>query len=102
MFTIKAQLVAKEIDLLNYTTVVFKSIEPAPFGYNYLMCIIYPNWESRIPEIGETGYLNYKECKAGDTWYDNQTGKFIPYKFNNLQFIKFVEEKDNLKKDIII
>lgn len=102
MITIHCKLLAKEIDICNYITVVFKNLDTAPFGQKYVMCVIYPNWESYIPEIGEVGYLTYKECIAGDTWYDYESNSYIPYKYTNLQFMKFVKEIDICNKNIIL
>lgn len=100
---IRAKLVAFERNLLDYTTLVFKNLDSAPFGHNYVMTTMFPNWEARIPDDGEIGYLEYVEIKAGtDTWYDRTQQSFIPYNYNMIQFIKFVKEKDNSRKDILI
>jgi hypothetical protein len=66
------------------------------------MCVVFPNWQSRIPEIGEIGYLDYDEVSAGDTYYNRDTDSIMKYNFSNLIFKKFVKEQDNSKKDIII
>ena len=67
------------------------------------MCVCFPNWQSRVPDIEEIGYLTYKETIAGqDTWYDSSTGQFVPYNYSNLIFIKFIREQDNSKKDILL
>lgn len=101
--TIKSQLIAKECDLLGYITYVFKCLEcNIPFGHNYIMCTRCPNWETRDIDIGEKGYLEYKEVIAGEKWYDSKNNEYVPYKYTNIYFIKFVKEEDNLKKDIII
>lgn len=103
MFTIKAELVAKEHDLLGYTTYVFKCLEAnIPFGHNYVMCTRCPNWDARNIDIGEIGYLEYEEVHAGEKWYNPQDGTYVPYKYTNIYFIKFVKKEDNSKKDIII
>lgn len=63
----------------------------------------WPNWQHKHLELGEIGYLTYKEVVAGvDTWYDGDT--FIPYNYSNIIFIKFIEKEekiDNSNKDII-
>lgn len=104
MVTIKVKLLAKEQDILNYQTLVFQDLDNTSFGKQYLMCTCFPNWQSPVPSIGDIGFLNYKEVIAGrDTWYDSSTGKFIPYNYSNLIFIKFIKEQDNSsKKDIIL
>lgn len=101
MVTIYCKLLAKEHDIGGYTTYVFKNLDNAPFGHQYLMCTRWPNWEHRNLDIGEKGYLTYKEVIAGvDSWYDGKD--FIPYNYTNIIFIKFVKEnKDNLKQIIL-
>lgn len=102
---IKCQLLAKEKDILGYCTLVFKNLEDnITFGHCYLMCTVFPNWQSIIPTIGEQGFLMYDEITGGiDTYYDRTTDSIVKYNFSNLVFKKFVKEQDNiLKEDIII
>ena len=101
--TIHCQLLAKEEDLMNYQTLVFKNLDEAPFGCNYCMVTVWPNWESYIPVVGEIGYLTYNSVTAGvDTYYDRELDSIVKYNFTNLVFDKFVREQDNSKKDTII
>lgn len=103
-YTIKCELVAKECDILNYHNLVFKTLEENyPFGHRYTLVVVFPNWESRIPIIGETGYLTYDVVEGGvDTYYDRNIDAIVKYNFSNLIFKKFVKETDNYNKDIII
>lgn len=103
-YTLKCKLVAKESDILNYSTLVFKSLENnCPFGHSYCMITVFPNWQSYIPEIEDVGYLMYDEVEGGkDTYYDRNTDSIMKYNFSNLIFKKFVKEQDNSKKDIIL
>lgn len=101
--TIHCKLLAKEVDLMNYQTLVFKNLDKAPFGCEYCMVTVWPNWESYIPEIGDIGYLTYDSVTGGvDTYYDRTLDTIVKYNFTNLVFNKFVREIDNSKKDIII
>ena len=101
--TIHCKLLAKEADLMNYQTLVFKNLDKAPFGCEYCMVTVWPNWESYIPEIGDIGYLTYDSVTGGvDTYYDRTLDTIVKYNFTNLVFNKFVKEVDNSKKDIII
>ena len=101
--TIHCQLLAKEADLMGYQTLVFKNLDSAPFGHIYCMVTVWPNWESYIPEKGDTGFLTYDSVIAGvDTYYDRDSDSIVKYNFTNLVFNKFVREIDNSKKDIII
>lgn len=102
MVTIYAKLLAKEHDLGGYTTYVFENLDNAPFGHKYLMVTRWPNWQHSNIDIGEIGYVTYKEVIAGqDTWWDGT--KFVPYNYTNIVFIKFVRKKsDTSQKDIIL
>ena len=101
--TIHCELLVKEADIMNYQTLVFRNLDKAPFGCEYCMVTVWPNWESYIPEIGDIGYLTYDSVIAGvDTYYDRSIDSIVKYNFTNLVFNKFVKEQDNSKKDIII
>ena len=101
--TIHCKLLAKEVDLMDYQTLVFKNLDKAPFGCEYCMVTVWPNWESYIPEVGDIGYLTYDSVTGGvDTYYDRTLDTIVKYNFTNLVFNKFVKEIDNSKKDIII
>ena len=101
--TIHCKLLVKEVDLMNYQTLVFKNLDKAPFGCEYCMVTVWPNWESYIPEVGDIGYLTYDSVTGGvDTYYDRTLDTIVKYNFTNLVFNKFVKEIDNSKKDIII
>ena len=101
--TIHCKLLVKEVDLMDYQTLVFKNLDKAPFGCEYCMVTVWPNWESYIPEIGDIGYLTYDSVTGGvDTYYDRTLDTIVKYNFTNLIFNKFVREIDNSKKDIII
>ena len=45
----------------------------------------------------------YDEVEGGiDTYYDRSTDSIVKYNFSNLIFKKFVKEKEDISKDIII
>ena len=101
--TIHCKLLVKEADIMNYQTLVFKNLDEAPFGCEYCMVTVWPNWESYIPKVGDIGYLTYDSVTGGvDTYYDRSIDSIVKYNFTNLVFNKFVKEIDNSKKDIII
>lgn len=103
MMTVHAQLVAVERDIMDYTTYVFKNLDKAPFGHNYIMCTRWPNWQCGPVELNDVGYLTYNEVVAGrDSWFDKETGKEVPYNYSNLVFIKFVPDKPDTSKEIIL
>lgn len=103
MITIHAQLIGVEKDIMDYTTYVFKNLDSAPFGHNYVMCTKFPNWQHGSIELDTTGFLTYNEVIAGQTcWYDRETGQEVPYNYSNLVFIKFVPDKLDTSKEIIL
>ena len=101
---VKSKLIALENDILDYHTLVFKVLENnPPFGHSYVMVTVFPNWQSSMPSMEEVGYLMYDEVIAGiDTYYNRNTDSIVKYNFSNLIFKKFVKEKDNYNKDIIL
>lgn len=96
MRTILAKLLEKSEDLFGYVTYVFEILEEEEIkscNCKYLMCVRYPNWDHRILDKGEVGYLKYNEVRAGlDTWYDGNT--FVPYKYDDIQFLKFIKKTE--------
>lgn len=96
--TILARLVTKEVDTLGYVTYVFECLDEEILkDTKYVMCTRYPNWNHRMIDIDEVGYLNFFEIRAGvDKWFDGE--KMIPYNYSGIQFDKFVsKEKDKNK-----
>ena len=89
------KLVAKTTDDQDYTTYVFKCLEDYMIKKTpYIMCTKFPNWESRKIKIGEIGYLECIEIRAGiDKWFNGKD--VIPYNYNNVQFLKFVQKPEN-------
>lgn len=89
---ILGELVAKVVDPMDYTTLVFKVLD-GDVSSKYIMCIKYPNWNDGEINIGDIGYLNYVEIRAGiDKWFDGKS--MIPYNYNNIQYIKFVRKPE--------
>lgn len=98
--TVLAQLVANNRDSCDYTTYVFKCLEDGVYT-RYVMCTRFPNWNHRQIKLGEIGYLEFEEIKAGvDTWYDGK--QMIPYKYSNIQFLKFIEKPEDLDYNYVM
>jgi len=102
--TIFSQLLAKEKDALGYQTLVFENLDNKNFGERYIMLVVFPNWEDKIPELHDIGYLTYRFVEEGkDSWYDNENKKFIPYNYTNFIYMKFVKKEDNnINNNIIL
>lgn len=92
METVSAKLVAKECDTCGYVTYVFQLTdkeEQKALKSKLVMCVRFPNWEHRNIDIGNEGYLAYQEIRAGiDKWFNGKD--MVPYRYNMIQFIKFV------------
>ena len=102
--TIRAKLVDYNIDLDGYITYVFCNLESNHWTNKYIMCVRYPNWDNESFKLFDTGFLTYAEIIAGeDTWYDTNTNTQVPYKYTNIQFLKFILDlPDNFNKDIVL
>lgn len=100
--TVLACLVAKEIDTLGYITYVFECLDDNVIeNSKYIMCTRYPNWDHRKINIGEIGYLNFVEIRAGiDKWFNGKD--MIPYNYNGIQFIKFVKRVESQEHEYIM
>ena len=90
--TILSKLLAIDPDPMGYVTYVFECLDKEIIKESkYIMCTRFPNWNHRSLDIGEIGYLNFVEIRAGiDKWFDGN--RMIPYLYNNIQFIKFVSK----------
>ena len=101
MNIVKAKLVTYFTDFGGYTNYVFEKDEYSDAYDHYIMCTRFPNWEHEKVNVGDSGFLSYREVRAGvDTWYDCKTGSNIPYNYSGVHFLKFV--KDIAKADIIL
>ncbi len=102
MPTIHAELLAVNEDFAGYTTYVFRNLESEDIYTKYIMCTRFPNWECRILNVGDRGYLSFKENIAGvDKWYNPSNNTMNYYNYSCVQFIKFVDECP-IKKEIIL
>lgn len=83
-----------------YITYVFKNLDECDALHQYLMCVRFPNWECGTLNIGDKGFVKFREVIAGiDKWYDSDTDTFVPYKFTDIHFLSFIFDKP--KKDTI-
>lgn len=91
--TILCTLVAKRTNENDYTTYVFKlqnSLEIELHNRLYLTCTRFPNWDEPYVEIGDEGYLSYREVKGGvDNWFNGT--ELVPYNYSFVQFFKFIK-----------
>lgn len=83
-------LVAKSENIDGYQTYVFKDLR---YKEDYIMATVFPNWDIPTIQLGDTGYLKYREVIAGkDTWFDPETNSHIYYKQTDCHLISFIHE----------
>ena len=101
--TVFAELLELFQDFEGYITYVFKLLdndEISRLETKLIMCVRYPNWQTPLVNKGDIGYLNFKEVTAGvDTWFDGTS--FIPYKYDDIQFVKFIKKEDNKNEFVL-
>lgn len=103
MTVLHCELLAYQEDPGDYTIYVFKNLDYTGVLDRYIMCTKCPNWNSSPIEIGQRGYLKYKEIIAGkDSWYDSTSNDFIPYKYDGIQFFEFVKDKPKEDECIMV
>lgn len=101
MITLYGKLVAKQKEYGGYTTYVFENEQPDSLFSRYITCTRYPNWDEHEPEYNKLGFISLDEHVAGkDSWYDGK--EKVMYKYDHIQFIKFVPEPSSDTKDNII
>lgn len=96
-----AKLVASETDSLGYITYVFKNLEDCTELSKYVMMVRFPNWDAKPLKLGDTGYVQFEEIRAGiDKWFDGK--QMVPYNYNTVQFIKFVYKPEDTENQYIM
>ena len=98
---IHTQLIAKENNFA-YTNYVFKFLDESDiqkYNSEYLMCTRFPSWDHRAIELFEEGYLEFKVNYAGDQYYSSSDSQSYCYKYNSVQFNKFVAKPANVDKN---
>lgn len=99
--TIHAKLVAEQSDGMGYTNYVFEDLEAINMDFKYVMCVRFPNWDQKTINLEDTGFLNIRYVEGGvDKWFDGES--LVPYKYTNVIFLKFIEEKPKIELDNII
>ena len=96
------KLVAKYNEDFGYITYVFECLEKYMIEQSkYIMCVQFPNWEQKEIKLGDIGYLEFRELRAGiDKWFDGE--KQIPYNYDIVQFIKFIEKPEDANNQFIM
>lgn len=75
---------------MGYKTLIFEDLEFKDPDFKYITCIIFPNWNHSSIKLEDEGYVQVRYITAGsDKWFDGK--EFVPYKYTNIQFLKFVK-----------
>lgn len=100
MTTIRCKLIAEENDL-GYITYIFQNLDAKDLYTKYLMCTQFPNWNHRKINVGEVGFCTYEEHVAGESkWFDGVN--FNNYRYDGIQFIKFIDEKQPTNNNLTL
>lgn len=99
--TLHAKLLIACPEELGYKTLIFEDLEYKDSDLKYLTCVVFPNWNQSPIKVGDTGFLVVKYISAGvDKWFDGK--EFVPYKYSNIQFLKFTKDKQELNTELIL
>lgn len=99
--TVLAQLIASDTDSFGYVTYVFKRLDELAKEAQYVMCVRYPNWNHRLINLGEKGFLSFLEVKAGeDKWFNGKD--MVPYNYSAIQFLKFINMPETLTNSYVM
>lgn len=99
--TYHVQLLAKEFDIGDYITYVFKNLDCHDWDFEFIMCTQFPNWNQSDIDIDSKGYVSVRYVKEGiSQWYDGE--KMHAYKNTNVIFLKFIKEPEKLNQDFIV
>jgi len=83
----------------SYTNYVFKDNE----SNEYIFCTKLPNWQIPSIDMGDIGYLQYQQVKAGESYYDPAKETEIAYRYSNCYLVNFVRKSEVVKnKEIIL
>lgn len=98
--TLHAKLLVSCPEEFGYKVMIFEDLEYKNSDFKYITCTMFPNWNQGPIKVGDEGFLQIKYISAGvDKWFDGK--EFIPYKFNNIQFLRFTKlKKENI--DLIL
>lgn len=94
----------KEVKLValregTYTIYVFQEL----LTNEFIFCTRLPNWQVPNIDIGDIGFLQYREVRGGDEYFNPVTYTTEIYQFSNVYFTNFVRKSDVIvNKEIIL
>ena len=85
-------MVAKQDDF--YPLLVFQNLDERDNSLlKYVTVTLLPNWNGKLPEIGENGFLSCEYVDAGEEYYQRSTGNKEQYKYTSCYFLNFIKEQ---------
>ena len=81
-----------------YTMYVFQVLETK----EYIMCTKLPNWQTPNINIGDIGFLEFQNVKAGETYFDPKTQTKVCYSYTNSYFLNFIQRTNISQNNEII
>lgn len=99
--TYRAKFLAKDTDIMGYSSYVFENLDFTEPSNKYIMCVRFPNWNQAPFTFGDVGFLTVRYVEEGkDEWYNGKD--FTKYRYTNLIFMKFILEKSGDTKEYIL
>lgn len=91
----------KAIDEGQYTLIV---VEDLKRDYNddlkYVTVVKLPNWDSKIFQVDDVGFLQFESVIGGETMYFNRnTSELDTYIYTNNYFLNFIKERDKCEQE---
>ena len=84
-------MVAKQDDF--YPLFVFQNLDECDNSLlRYVTVTLLPNWNGKIPEMGDIGFLSCEYVDAGDEYYQRNTGVRETYRYTQCYFLNFIKE----------
>jgi len=90
--TLHAKMVAKQDDF--YPLMVFQNLDERDNSLlRYITVTLLPNWNGKLPELNEVGFLSCEYVDAGEEYYQRRTGNKEQYKYTSCYFLNFIKER---------
>ena len=93
--TLKGKVVAFQDG--QYRQIVIQNFDEQENSWSrYTTMTICPNWQGRIPILGDEGFFELEEVQGGQQFFKASTGEFDMYKYNGCYFLNFIEHKEQI------
>ena len=97
----RTRLITFREDIGGYIVYVFENLENTNSFDKYIMCTRFPRWETPFVNIGDIGFLKFREVEGGvDKWFDTETHEHVLYNYTGVHFLNFIPIKQS--SDLIL